>query len=213
MGLDNLRRNNLEKELSELSKARKSRGNIAAVFKLKESIVGKKVSNQEASSVIDPLTNTEVNTVEGIKLASLNYCKSLLTNRDPKPGYIDILDEKYKLHEKRMKEHIPEEESELTFEMFNGAVARLKAKNPDKYKFILKGGNSLLNVLFVIFHSIWENENIPDGWKKTNIIQIHKKGPRNELSNYRNIHTKVESRKLFGEILTNELKVKVDNVI
>ena len=58
--------------------------------------------------------------------------------------------------------------------------------------------------------SVWESETIPSGWKKTNIIQLYKgKGELDDLSNYRNIHTKDETRKLFGEILTNELKDKI----
>ena len=54
-----------------------------------------------------------------------------------------------------------------------------------------------------------KTENIPSHWNKTSIIQLYKgKGKTNELSNYRNIHTKSESRKIFGEIVTHELKLK-----
>ena len=46
--------------------------------------------------------------------------------------------------------------------------------------------------------------------EKTKIIQIYKgKGERNNLNNYRNIHTKIDTRKVFGEIVTHELKKTV----
>ena len=49
---------------------------------------------------------------------------------------------------------------------------------------------------------------MPLSWNKTSIIQQFKdKGKTNELSNYRNMHTKSESRKIFCEIVTHELKI------
>ena len=75
-------------------------------------MVGAKKSNQEATIITDPVTKSEVNTVEEIKRVSLNYCSELLTNRSPKPGYEDILLWKSKMHELRMKEKKPEEEIE-----------------------------------------------------------------------------------------------------
>ena len=42
----------------------------------------------------DPATNNEVTDVEEIKRISLKYCVDLLTNRDPKEGYEDIIDNK-----------------------------------------------------------------------------------------------------------------------
>ena len=38
---------------------------------------------------------------------------------------------------------------------------------------------------------------------------IQRKGSYNDLNNYRNIHTKDEIRKLFGDIVTHELKFKI----
>ena len=109
-----------------------------------------------------------------------------------------------------MREIIPEEEFDLTPDMFYSALERIKSKNAKKYEFILKGGKSLIDSLYFLCQSVWSSEEIPDNWKKTKIIQIYKsKGSLNDLSNYRNIHTKVENRKVLGEILTHELKKRV----
>ena len=74
----------------------------------------------------------------------------------------------------------------------------------------MKGGVSLLESLFYLFQNVWKTEIIPENWKKTNIIQVYKKkNSEKDLSNYRHLHTKIETRKLFGEIVTHELKKKI----
>ena len=114
------------------------------------------------------------------------------------------------IHETRMKEYIQENEMILTEEMFNSALKRLGAKHAKKYKYILKAGDSYSCALFSLMKSVWENEKIPSLWKQTQIVQLYKgKGNSNELCNYRHIHTKADTRKVFGEILTHEIKVKV----
>ena len=48
---------------------------------------------------------------------------------------------------------------------------------------------------------------IPDSWKETNIVQIFKgNASRNDISGFRNIHSKIETSKVFGEIVTKEMK-------
>ena len=54
---------------------------------------------------------------------------------------------------------------------------------------------------------MWTQEKKPEQWRLTNIIQIYKgRGPKNELSNHRNIHTKDQIPKMFGNIVTNLAK-------
>ena len=90
-------------------------------------------------------------------------------------------------HNRRMEEYNKEDEFDLTREMFSGALERIKKKNANKYAFILKGGQSLTEALFHLFKHVWSSETIPDGWKKTNIVQIYKgKHSRQDLSSYRN---------------------------
>ena len=91
--------------------------------------------------------------------------------------------------------------------MFCDALERLRGKNPGKYEFILKGGKDFIDALYCLFKTVWATEIIPEGWKKTEIIQLYKgKGESNNLNNYRNIHTKVDTRKAFGDIVTHEIK-------
>ena len=205
--LEIARKENLSNEVNKLCKIRNNRGNVAAIFKLKEAVVGSKKVSQEATTLLDPDSNEEVNSVSEIKRVSLTYCRNLLTNRNPSENFVDILKEKTEVHDQRMVESAPEHEMDLTIGMFNSALRRIKTKNAEKYAFILKGGQSFINSLFFLFKSVWSKEIIPDDWKKTNIVQIFKnKGSRQDLSMYRNIHTKVETRSMFSEIVTHELK-------
>ena len=190
------------------------KGMISAVFNLKETLVGKKKKTQEATSIIDPETRKEVNSVAEIKRVSLQYCKNLLKNRAPRPGFEEILHDKTVMHELRMKEVNQADEITFTKEMFNSALQRLSSNHPNKYKFILKGGTAYLSSLYTLMKSVWDNEKIPTLWKQTEIVQIYKgKGSMADLSNYRNIHTKIDTRKLFGDIVTTEVKHKISENI
>ena len=51
----------------------------------------------------------------------------------------------------------------------------------------------MTEALFHLFKHVWSSKTIPDGWKNTNIVQIYKgKHSRQDLSSYRNIHTKLD---------------------
>ena len=83
-------------------------------------------------------------------------------------------------------------------------------KKSKKYDFLLKGGNALKNALYYLFENVWKNEEEPDQWRKTNIVQIYKgNGPKDDLGNHRNIHTKEEIPKFFGHIVINSAKDKI----
>ena len=130
---------------------RKKKGRIAAIFKLKDTIVGKRKSERENTTVLYPKTKKEVYSVEEIKSASLHYCENLLTNRLPRDGYEPIIQMKYILHDLRMEEYDREYEIELSYTMFTSALNRLMSKHPTKYSFILKAGNVYDNVLVGLF--------------------------------------------------------------
>ena len=51
------------------------------------------------------------------------------------------------IHNVRMAEYNPEYEYDLSEEMFNAALQRLKIKHAQKYSFILKRGKTLRNAL------------------------------------------------------------------
>ena len=57
---------------------------------------------------------------------------------------------------------------------FDDIIEHLKRKNSDKYKFLLKAGESFQNVIFKLFKLIWENETKPDQFKNTKLYNCTK---------------------------------------
>lgn len=55
-----------------------------------------------------------------------------------------------------------------------------------------------------------ESEDIPEQWKSSTIILLHKKGPKDDLSNYRPISLMSNLYKLFTKIITRRLTQILD---
>ena len=116
---------------------------------------------------------------------------------------------KHNVHQLRMIEMDLKNEQSLTRQMFDEALEDLKKNKSEKYKFIIKGGDDFKLAVFNLFNYIWENESKPDQWRLDTLLQLHKKGSKLKLDNYRYIHIKEEIPKLFGFIVTKELKNKI----
>jgi hypothetical protein len=77
------------------------------------------------------------------------------------------------------------------------AIAKLKKyKSPGSdqipAELIQAGGEILLSANHKLINSIWNKEELPDQWKESIIVPIHKKGDKTDCNNYRGIsfHTK-----------------------
>ena len=202
-------RKQLQKELCLLKDKHNKKGKSAAIFHLKDKVVGKKKAVQEATVMKDPNTQEVLTKRKEIKEASLNYCVDLLTNRTAKAGFEEDVRLKDLVHEVRMAED-PEDDIKFSPEIFENSLKELKKKNKDKYEFVLKSGSDLKLALFKLFNLVWTFEEKPEQWRKTGIIQLYKgKGERNEFGNQRNIHTKVDIPKLFGHMVMSKAKDKI----
>ena len=70
----------LNKELDKFREIKERRGKSAAIFAVKNEVVGSKKIGQEATTVLDPDTNKEITDPDKIKTTVLKYCKNLLIN-------------------------------------------------------------------------------------------------------------------------------------
>ena len=200
-------RENFMTDLNQMREKKKSCGNVAAIFNLKEKVLGPKTVATEAVSLYDPKTGELVNTPSEIKRVSLEYCSNLLTNRKPKEKYECDVEFKFKIHENRMNETLVEDMTDLPEELFNLTYDKLMKKDDSKYKFIMNAGESLKPALLKICKVAWKTENLPPSWHKSLLIQICKgKWPREELRNHRFIHTKNEFPKFFGNLVMTAAK-------
>ena len=207
--LVDLGRKEFEKKLKYLENIQKEKGGSAAVFKLKEQIMGSKKAGQEAVCMEDPETGEIIVERGKLKEASVRYVANLLTNRDPKEEYKREFKIMEKLHDIRSMEQ-SSEEIKLTEEDFKNLLKHLSGKNKGKYQFIIKAGKSYQNLLFELFKKIWESERKPDSWKNTMCHQLYKgKGEKKEFCNQRFIHSKEDIPKAFEQIVISKAKPKI----
>ena len=113
-----IQKDKYEKEVDKLKEVKREKGKSAAIFKLREKILGTKKSPQDQVVIKDPTTQVDVYTPDGIKEATLEYCVKLLTKSEPKAEFKEIVEQKKTLHFERMKETIENDYDNLTPELF-----------------------------------------------------------------------------------------------
>jgi len=62
-------------------------------------------------------------------------------------------------------------------------------------------GATLLKRMYELVRQIWEAERIPEEWKETIIVPIHKRGDRDRRENYREIALGNAAYKILSNIL------------
>ena len=72
------------------------------------------------------------------------------------------------------------------------AIGKLKShKSPGidqiPAELIKAGGRTIYLEIHKLIISIWKKENLPEEWKESIIVPIHKKGDKTECNNYRGI--------------------------
>ena len=110
-----------------------------------------------------------------------------------------------------MAERLDDNIEELSYEMFLNAMKKVSLKHKDKYQYILRAGNSLLNAIFSLYSLVWKKEDIPESWSDSLLVQLPKsKAKEYDLNGLRHIHLKEDLPKLFRQIVTLAAK---DNLI
>ena len=99
----------------------------------------------------------------------------------------------------------------MTPERVENCLKNLKTKNcegPDRMPLrILKDGASVLSgPMSVLFHKIYEKKEIPEQWKVSKIIPLHKKGKKEELENYRPIANLCSITKVYEKLILLRLE-------
>ena len=81
-------------------------------------------------------------------------------------------------------ERLTIEEVKGSKKLKNNKAAGADGIHPELIKY---GGNELLNRMCELVRQIWEEERIPEEWKETIIVPIHKRGDKDGCENYRGI--------------------------
>ena len=67
--------------------------------------------------------------------------------------------------------------------------------------------------MYELIRQIWEEERIPEEWKETIIIPIHKRGDRDRCENYRGITLGKAVYKILPNIILGKIKPYIENVM
>jgi hypothetical protein len=80
-------------------------------------------------------------------------------------------------------------------------------------KLIQAGGETLVSVMHKFINSIWNKRELPDQWKESVIIQVHKKGDKIGCNNYHGISVLSTSYKTLWNILLSRLSPHIHEII
>ncbi|KAI5722453.1 hypothetical protein M8J76_008557 [Diaphorina citri] len=75
------------------------------------------------------------------------------------------------------------------------------------------GGSLLYRELHKLILKIWQQEKIPDEWKKSVIIPIHKSGDKEHIENYRGISVVNTAYKVLSSLLLARLKPLAEDIL
>ena len=70
---------------------------------------------------------------------------------------------------------------------------------------IKAGGRTICLEIYKLITSIWKKEKLPEYWKESIILPIHKKGDKTDCSNYRGISRLPTTYKILSNILLSRL--------
>jgi len=66
--------------------------------------------------------------------------------------------------------------------------------------------------MYELVRQIWEEERIPEEWKETIIVLIHKRGDRDRCENYRGIALGNAAYKIFSNIIMGKIKAYIEKL-
>jgi hypothetical protein len=75
------------------------------------------------------------------------------------------------------------------------------------------GGEVLCFEIPKFINSVWNREDLPDQWKESIIVPVHKKGDKTDCSNYRGVSLLSTSYKILANILLSRLSPYIDEII
>ena len=67
--------------------------------------------------------------------------------------------------------------------------------------------------MYELVRQIWEEERIPEEWKETIIVPIHKRGDRDRCENYRGIALGNAAYKILSNIILGKIKLYIERVM
>jgi hypothetical protein len=94
------------------------------------------------------------------------------------------------------------------------AIAKLKKYSEEiPAELIQAGVEILLSAIHKLINSVWNKEKLPDQWKASITVPIHKKGDKADCNNYHGISLLSTSYNILSNILLSRLSPYIDEII
>jgi len=98
------------------------------------------------------------------------------------------------------------------------AIGKLKShKSPGideiPAELIKPGGGTICGEIHKLITSVWKKEKLPEEWKESIIVPIHKKGDKRDCNNYRGISLLPTTYKILSNILLSRLTPYAKEII
>ena len=95
-------------------------------------------------------------------------------------------------------------------------LKEIKTKNCEGYdripqRILSDGAELLVFPLTTLFEKIYSQKKIPEQWSIAKVIPIHKKGPKNNVENYRPISNLCSTSKVFEKLILKQLQ-KIESI-
>ena len=99
----------------------------------------------------------------------------------------------------------------MTSENILKAVQSIKLKNSEGHdripqRLLIEGISVLLQPLTSLFDNIYISKQIPEQWSLAKIVPIHKKGMKNEMSNYRPVANLCAATKIYERLILQRIQ-------
>ncbi|KAL1447078.1 hypothetical protein WDU94_005521 [Cyamophila willieti] len=137
-----------------------------------------------------------------------------LLNQD---AQLELQELQISLHQKTSSDLIINDEPPTEAEIVK-ALSQLKNnKSPGEDLItaeLLKGGEHItVNILHLLFDKIWSEKTLPEDWKHSTVVPIHKKGSKRKCDNFRGISLLAVTGKLLSRILYNRIFPLIESYI
>ena len=77
-----------------------------------------------------------------------------------------------------------------------------------KYK-----GNKILNRIYELVRQVWEDKRIPEEWKETRVVPIHKRGDRDRCENYKGVALGNPDDKILSNTISGKIKPYIEKIM
>ena len=190
----------------EMEKLQLKDSRLGKIWELRGLLHGKKKTQQQPpSAVVDPKTGKLVCTVEEIKSATRQHVQNTLKDATPIEKFKHVILDRELKHFRFMSEN-KELRMNLPKPVFDLVLERMRRVNKPCYRLATKAAEAYTDAMYDFFVKIVEKEEIPKSFAETSLTQLHKKGPTSDLGNWRFIHMKGSTPRLFEASLTEMMK-------